>query len=119
MRVTVAARVNRDGSLHQAWLDKDADIDLASEGGHIRSDFEFATSQIEGGLSSSISSLSPSRYAHAQRFSSEAWRHSRLSVRLPELDGPILLRFDLTGMISTPVQHMIERCLPQGESLAE
>lgn len=47
----------------------------------------------------------------AQLFFQELVTRDNLVVRLPEVDGPITVYFDLDSVFNTPVQHLLERCL--------
>ena len=47
------------------------------------------------------------------QFFRELIKQDHLTMRLPEVDGPILVHFDLDGVFDTPVQHLLERCLDE------
>lgn len=128
MGVSVSAQASRAGASYSAWLDTDADIAVAFEDNRIRSDIDFDAGIVSGTLTGDAGFAETMRgygsetwadWIEAQTFFQEAERHSRLTVRLPELDGTILLRFDLGGVFGTPVQHIIERCLADESALGE
>ena len=115
MSVTVDAYLSILGRKYRAWLDSvgDTQVSLSTRPHRWRTIEGLDTRDQEVAVSSSVGENTRwvTLYNRAQDFFRELMKHDHLAVRLPGIDGPIIVTFDLDGVFDTPVQHLLERCL--------
>ena len=113
MAIYVSVVLRTPGRVFPAWLNRDEDAKVSFSTRPYRwQDVEF---DVYGKVISISSSVGENTrwitHNEAQDFFRELMKHDQLAVRLPGIDGPIVVTFDLDGVFETPVQHLLERCL--------
>ena len=116
--VTISALARYGPSEYHAWLDKVGPSTVKVAFGSIApyrwTDFSLSTGDRSVGLSGWYPKCSWEKDTDkAQRFLLELMKQDHLTVRLPEVDGPIIAYFDLDGVFDTPVQHLLAHCLEE------
>ena len=109
MTVTASAFARYGATKYPARLDlsEEAPVSFESAPPHRWSDSKFRN----GGARVLLSVGTSSYYQKEREFFRDLVVQEHLAMQLPEVDGPIIIYFDLDGVFETPVQHLLERCL--------
>ena len=109
MDISVSAHARFGGTKYPARLNfrEDSLVSFENAPRHQWANFEFSTA----GTYASLWGIANASVRKAQMFFQELVTQDYLVMQLPEVDGPIMVYFDLDDAFDTPVQHLLERCL--------